>query len=352
MAIKNNNTFKDPFRKQAPPPSEAPPVQPVEQEELFPGFQMYLADITKSKHEATSKLETAQSGLTKTQEIGIQHPLSKWDISVPGFFPSITGGIVSQADFDAEIKKWQAEIDGALNQYETASWREAVLYGLPMLLSDPENPIRSVEDVMKSYPHPNASDADSLWIDELMGSLEQKLLTQPTMEEEVDLTQTREQFLDDLLAEPKLELRAVHNLTIEELIKTFRKGPSEVVSGMSWDDISDLLKDDPEYLEYLQDIKAQSKEFQDMWAEQAAAIELIRTGVVQAEVPDLTVGEKFKMLFTQPALAASETLEEYFNALPRPLAAWAIINFPRIKKDSAAARLEENYIKYVCRDCI
>ena len=327
-------------------PPITPPVEPPKEEEIFPGFQLHVSEIGKQKVAASTRLEAAEKGLARIQAAGVPHPLSNvWGFKPPeGYISSAGSGLFKESAWQEELLKWQTEVNEALNQYQGAAWRESVLYGLPLLYGDPDTPVRSAQDVMNAYPLATASAGDEQWVESLVKAMSAQMV-QPT-EQAIEAGMTREQFLDDLLDEPDLDMRAVHNLTVDELTRSFRTGPSEVVSGMDWDDISDILKDDPEYLEYLQDIRAQSEEFQNQWKEQAAAVELIRAGAAQAEIPSLAMGERFKMMITQPALAIYETMVTYSTKFAQPWAAWNIINNPLLKKTSAAVELDKLHKQY------
>src|SRR3990167_7658449 len=134
-----------------------------------------------------------------------------------------------------------------------------------------------------------------------------------------------------------------------ELLKYIVPQAHALPTGMTTADMRGIMTElefDEETQKELELLSTDAQELKDAYIAQSAFYSMLREGIVNATDPELSAWDWTKMLAIQPAMATFELLEKYFNILPRPLAAWAITNFPRLRKDSDAAVLEELYQQY------
>lgn len=332
------------------PPKELPP--PPKPPEYFPGYQKQVSTFSGMAETATKRLESAQKQMTELQsQWGLR---MFWDVPARGtisfpVFPFVQMQFTSEEEFNRQRQIAQAELDSATREYSRMSWRAAVLASMPYLLADTEGSVRTLDDILTEMPNDFLLEGDRQWLQETYDKLSHLVPTELPEGFTGDSLQAREQLLNTVLAEPKAEFKAVHNMTVDELMRSVQPITAELPTGMSNDDVRSLLTDlefDEETQADILGIHNVAQELATEWKIQSAHINLVRQGLLEAEAPDLTPMEFTKMLFTQPALATLELLDKYFNMLPRPLAAKAIIDFPRIRKDSDAAQLEELYENY------
>ena len=330
-------------------PELPPPPQPPE---YFPGFQRQVQAFAELQVRAGQRVEAAKKRMTELQSqwglrMAWQAP-NREAVTFP-VFPFVYAQHLSEEDFIRQRQEAQTELDFATQEYSRFSWRFKMVTGLPAALADDKSNIRTAHDVLGALPNEFLLEVDTRWLEDTVNKL--SYLVPPELPEEFqgDAGKVRENILNQILAEPKLELRGVHNLTVDELTKSFRMGVAELPPGMTTADVRSIMGDlefDKETQEEIEGLHSSVEEWQNDWKIESAFIRLARAGLVTPEAPELTPWEFTKMLATQPALASLETLEFYFNALPRPLAAAAIINFPRIRKDSDAAELDRLYNQY------
>ncbi len=336
-----------------PPVPPVTPPPPVEQQEYFPGFKLEATQLAKGRYQAQKRLAEASRGLEKVKRTGI----------VGGPLFNLFTGVVRISDFRTTfedilapgealqrylLESRQAVFE-ATRDYAKVSWRQQVLQSLPIILLDRQSGIRSIDDVMAAFPNEFLDDSDQQWLQGIWSKAQG--LIPPELPSEFTGTpeEARTQLLEAILQQPRLELRGVHHLTVDELLRSFQPRAPELPKGMDTEDVRSILKDlqfDEETQKQIEDIHELAGELVNDWKTQVAYMDLLRSGIEQAVAPELTPVEFLKMTFTQPALASLELLEKYFNMLPRPLAALAIMAFPRIRKDSAAARLETLYTQY------
>lgn len=332
-----------------PPPPPPPPVQP---EEYYPGYKRQFVATGELAARAAERVQVAQR---RMQELQSQYGLRMfWEIPHRGTWsfpvlPFVQFQFTPKEEFTRQREEAQVELDAATREFSRFSWRQNLMMSLPYFLADPESDVRTLEDVMRELPNEYLLEGDRRWLEETFGKFEY-LIPDVLPEGFVGETgEVRAKLLEDILAEPKTEFKAVHNLTVEELMRSVQPITAEIPPGMNTDDIRGILTDlkfDEETQQEIFSIRATARIFRTDWQEQAAYITLIRDGLLSPEAPELTPWEFTKMLFTQPALASLEMLDKYFNILSRPLASWTIINFPRINPDSAAARLEDLFEQY------
>ncbi len=339
-----------------PPEEKKPPVKPLvppppEQQEYFPGFKLESVQLARGRYQAQKRLSVASRELEKVKQLGIRHPISGIPGFRPpeGFFAPAQGGLVSDEEFQRMLQQSRAELELATQEYTKVSWRQQVLQSLPIILLDRQSGIRSMDELISAFPNEYIDDSDQQWLQGIWNKAQG--LRPPELPPEFTGTpgEARTKLLETILQQPKLELRGVHHLTVDELLRSFQPRAPELPKGMTTEDVRSILKDlqfDEETQKQIEDIHELAEDLVNDWKTQVAYMDLLRSGIEQAEAPELTPLEFLKMTFTQPSLASLELLEKFWNMLPRPLAALAIMAFPRIRKDSDAAELETLYNQY------
>ncbi len=321
-------------------------VPPVEVPEYFPGFGKELQQLGVGQFKAQLRLSEAQQALTRLQRpLGFTGPirLLRPDELVYPVTPFL--GITVQRDFEARRQEAQLEYDLAVQDMKSAIWKQEVMSTLPNYLSIPDYKIQSAEDILQYVPLDEMSDDDVVWLTATYDRL--KHLSNVLPEGfDGDAIEAQTKILDEILTAPKLELRAVHNLTVEEIARSFSFGVAELPQGMTEEQVRGMLSQMDLQDEEMKSAKDWLAERATNWRVETARLNLIRAGVVMAEAPELTPIEFGKLLLTQPMMATVELLDKYFNILPRPLAAASIIGIHKLfdtPEYTAAARLEEQY---------
>lgn len=330
-------------------PGKPVTVPPVEYPEYFPGFGKELTQLGVEQYKAGTRVFEAQQNLARLQR--------SWGFTVPFKIPRPGErvypilpilGIVTQQDFEARRQEAQMEYDLAIAELKASEWKQEVMTTLPNYLSIPDYRLQTAEDILQYIPLDSMRDEDTAWLTSVYDRL--KYLSNVLPEGwEGDAIEAQTKVLNEILTAPKLELRAVHNLTVEEIAKSFAFGVAELPQGMTEEHLRGMLSKmdlQDEELKSAKDwLAARAKD----WVVESDRLNLIRAGAVLVEAPELTPIEFGKLLVTQPMMATLELLDKYFNILSRPLAAAAIIEAHRIFKtpdDVAAARLEEEYNFY------
>ncbi|KKK54597.1 hypothetical protein LCGC14_3083110, partial [marine sediment metagenome] len=243
----------------------------------------------------------------------------------------------------------QAEFDAAQTEYNRFTRRQDVLLDISAFVNDPELGVRSAEDLLNILPEGYFDDSDADWLREVFSRIEPLLAPELPDDAPIGIDEARKNVLDVILSEPPLEMRGVHNLTVDELIKSFVVSVPELPEGMTMDDMRDIIGKQQfpeEDMQLLDDLSAYTAEKLQQWEAEVAYQEILKTGIAHIGAPDLTPTEFLKMTFTQPMLATVELLEKYFNMLPRPLAASAIRFMATQRKDPEAFGLEVLYQQF------
>ncbi len=325
-------------------------VPPVEIPELYPGFGKEMAQLGVEQYQAQTRLieaEKAMVGLERrwrfTSPFGMPRPGER---AYP-VLPFIGVGVIGE-EYQQQLELAKQEFDLAMQDFKAAEWRRQVMVTMPNYLSIPDYKLQKPEDILQYIPLDSMRDEDTIWLTTIFDRL--KHLSNVLPEGfDGDAIEAQNKVLDEILTSPKLELRAVHNLTVEEIAKSFAFGVAELPQGMTEEDVRSILSQMDLQDEEMKSAKDWLADRAKDWAVESDRLNLIRAGTIQAEAPSLTPLEFGKLLVTQPMMATVELLDKYFSMLPRPLAAAAIVGAHRLFKtpeDVAAAGLEENYDFY------
>lgn len=326
------------------PEEEVPgPPQP---EEFFPGFREELRLVTQERYRAGKALSA--HGQKSTNVILSMMPDWFRPIAAAGMLPYMGERFIPEEMKSALLEENRLEFENLTLAYNVISWKQTVMFDLPYFLADRLSEVSTVDDVVaKIPPRFDLTDADRAWLQNLFDKVSYLIPEELPEEYRGTPEDVRAALLEDILTSPDVEMRAVHNMTVEELEKAFLAlygiGVPELPPNVTAADIRTMLSD---YEIEDEDLHEYVEERQKAWRTESAYTDLLRAGLEQAEAPDLTTIQFMKMLATQPMLASVELLNKYFNILPRPLSAMAIINFPRINPDSDAVQLEEIYQQY------
>lgn len=337
---------KEPELKLPPPPE--PP-------EYYPGYKTEVESYGKSVYQADKRVKSAYSALVKTQERGSSSSfMASLKVGLAGIFPPL--GLyhafhrpLVPEEYDKALAEAQAELDAGTVELQSAEWRLQVLHTLPAYLSSRRYTVKDSDDILALIPNDTITDSDRQWLQSALGKLGYLENSLPA-DFEGTVDEVQQKILDEILAEPKLEFKAVHNLTVEELMRSFQPYAIELPEGLSVEDVRSVMSQ-----QGLED-EAAEKELSDylleranQWAIETDRLNLVRAGLLQAESPSLTPMEFVKLLFVQPLMAGIELLDKYFNILPRPLASAAIIGVHNLFKtpdDTMAGRMSSLYQYY------
>ncbi|KKN72620.1 hypothetical protein LCGC14_0408620 [marine sediment metagenome] len=322
-------------------------VPPVEIPEFFPGFGKELQQLGVGQFRAQKRLAEAERKKKQVEQLRIKHPLSElFGFRPPeGFVAPTVGGIISEKNLEQAILEAQQEYDLAIQNLKSTIWRQEVMVTLPNYLSIPDYKVQTAEDVLKYVPLDNVRDEDMIWLTAAFDRL--KHLSNVLPEGfDGDAIEAQTKILDEILTAPKLELRAVANLTVDEIAKSFAFGVAELPQGMTEEQVRSMLSQMDLEDEEMKSAKDWLNARATNWRLETTRLNLIREGIVLAEAPELTPFEFGKLLLTQPMMATVYGLDKYFNMLPRPLASAAIIGVHKLfntPEYTAAARLEGQY---------
>ena len=340
----------EPREGELKPPELPPPVEPTE---YFPGFGRELEQLGVEQYRTQTRLAEAERVRVQAeQKLAIREAPGLLASAYRFLLDPIMGGILGRPipteQLEQELLAAQAEFDFALQGFKATVWRQEVLITLPNYLSIPDYKLQSAEDILQYIPLDAMREEDTVWLTATFDRL--KHLSNVLPEGfDGDAIDAQNKILDEILTAPKLELRAVHNLTVDEIAKSFAFGVAELPQGMTKEDVRSMLSQMDLMDEEMLSAKDWLAERANEWALESERLNLIRAGTVLAEAPELTPWEFTKLMATQPMMATLELLNKYWDMLPRPLYARSVIAFHRFYKTpetTAAARLEEGYEYY------
>tara|TARA_Y100000310_G_scaffold345865_1_gene471863 strand:- start:4239 stop:11117 length:6879 start_codon:yes stop_codon:yes gene_type:complete len=338
--IQNNQPIDSPTNGRPKLPGPATP------EEVFPGFNKEVQALGLQNYQAQKQLIGAQQreqrltgqGLFGLRDIGPRIPILT-DI----------GDIILGSRDPADLERAKADVDLAAQQLKSVEWRLEILQTMPSYLSSPTFSILKPEDILQFVPNDQPQPGDNQWLSRVFESM--RFLTNVLPEGfDGDIAEAQKKMIDEVLTAPPLELRAVHNLTVEELAKTFQPQVGSLPEGLTVAEMRDLLAQIDLEDEQRQEIDEFLRDRSSAWAVEVDRINLLRAGLVLPDDPSLTPIEFGKLLLVQPMMATVDTLEKYFNMLPRPLAASTIVGIHRLFSSraddevSSLARLHNYYV--------
>lgn len=311
---------------------------PVEIPEYYPGFGQEFEALGTDLQKAYERMHTAEQVLAKPTLPGIPqlpgllgsfHQAFK---SVQMFPVGMIESIIAQRMTPEQKAFWMAdaiaEFDEAAVQFQTLEWKAEVMQVLPIYMSDPFYEITSPEDILKHIPSGvDLTTMDRAWLNDIFSRMEPLMNILPE-DYTGDILEAQSNILNNILTEPKLEMRGVHRLTIDEIAKAFVFGVTELPAGMSEADVRDLLGQmdlqDEEILTQREWLEERSRQ----WALESARMGLIRAGEILATTPELTPKQWAWLVVTQPMMATVELMQMYWDKVSRPLSAAITMNLP------------------------
>jgi len=331
-------------------PGKPVTVPPVEYPEYFPGFGREMSQLGVEYYKAQTRLAEAERRKFRAEQLGVSRPLTEvWGFRPPeGFMAPTAGGLIRIEDYEQQLEQARQEYDISLQDLKAIRWRQEVMVTMPNYLSIPDYKLQKAEDILQYIPLDSMRDEDSIWLSSVFNRLQHLSNILPEGFDG-DAIEAQTKVLNEILTAPKLELRAVHNLTVEEIAKSFAFGVAELPQGMTEEQVRTMLSKMDLQDEEMKSAKDWLSSRAKDWAIESDRLNLIRAGTVLAEAPELTPLEFAKLTLTQPMMATVELLDKYFNLLSRPLVASAIVGVHRLIKtpeETAAARLEGDYEFY------
>lgn len=347
-------TKKEEPTKEEPRPALPPPPKPSE---YFPGYEAEKVGIGQGLYAAEKRVRQAFTSMEKVNLAATPSPLTpqptnpilRFLFGTPeGWMVSAAGGLINIEELEQRKVEAQAELDASTRELESLEWKLEVLNTLPGYLANQNYTITSADDVLALVANSTLSEVDRAWLERTLEKLEHLNNILPE-----DFTGTvdeaQEKVLNEILSEPKLELRAVHNLTIDELERSFQPFAVDMPEGMTAEQVREVMGRIGLDEELQKELDVYLRERASAWAKETDRLNLLRAGLLQPESPDLTPGEFANLVFVQPVMAGIEILDKYFDMLPRPLAASAIIgvhNMFKTDEDTMAGRMHETYQYY------
>jgi len=314
--------------------TEAPKLPgPVEIPEYYTGFGQEFQTLTTELQSAFGKLQSAETALMK--------PTMTQEYTKPGILSKILrfimGGewgarqlepYVSTELRESATAASQAAFDAAMEAFQMAEWRVEVMQTLPSYMSDPTYTLETSEDLLQYVPPGvDLTDVDRAWLNQIFGKL-QPLSNVLPEDYQGDVLDAQSKILNDILTEPKVELKGVHRLTIDEIAKAFVFGVSELPAGMTEEDVRNLLSEFDLQNEELQSQADWLRERAKEWEIESARMGQIRADSILAQMPELTPLEAAKLWITQPMMATVELMQKWWDTTSRPLSAAIMIHTP------------------------
>ena len=193
-------------------------VPPVELPELYPGFGKEMAQLGVEQYKAQTSLVEAEKAM-----VGLER---KWRFTSPigmprsgervyPVLPFMGVGVIGE-EYQQQLELAKQEFDLAMQDFKAIEWRQQVMVTMPNYLSIPDYKLQKPEDILQYVPLDAMRNEDTVWLTAIFDRL--KHLSNVLPEGfDGDAIEAQTKVLDEILVSPKLELRAVHNLTVEEI---------------------------------------------------------------------------------------------------------------------------------------
>jgi len=336
-------------------PREVPP--PPKPSEYFPGFGAEKQQYSEGLYGIEKQVIKAATRVDKINLAGTPHPLSYQGTSPvmrllfgtpEGWFQSAAGGIISPETIAQQRAEAQAELDLSTRELESLEWRLEILNTLPGYLASQNYTISNVDDVLKLTSNSTLSAVDRDWLEGTLDKLDYLNNTLPA-DFTGSIEDAQNKIVTEILSEPKLETRAVHNLAIDELERSMQPFAIDMPEGLTAENMRKTLS----YMQLDEETQVELdvylRERASAWAKETDRLNLIRAGLLQPESPELTPGEFANLMFVQPVMGSIQLLDKYFDMLPRPLASAAIIGVHKLFKtddETLAGRMHDTYQYY------
>ena len=326
-------------------PTLSPPTKPPKR---YPGYEQELQALGIQQYQVEKQLQES-----RRRQSEITSPL-RFRFGSPTTFPAYAGFDippllpVQKARREAEIAEANQAVELSTQQLKSTVWKQRVMGLLPGYLASSTFSITKPDDVLNYIFNDQMQASDIAWLDKTFNSM--KHLTNVLPEGyDGDLLSAQKKILEEGLAKPKLQMRAVHNLTVDEISKAFRPDIGKLPEGMTTDDARELLGRVQMEGDERKRIDSFLREQTALWTVELNRMNLLRAGMIAADAPEPTPAEFAKLALIQPFMATSLVVDKYFKILPIPLAAAAIVGVHRVFKtseDTIAAEVENKYTYY------
>lgn len=305
---------------------------PVTSAEYYTGFTEEFKGLGVELQSIYSQLQQAEKKLTQPIPLQLMPEGILKSISATNPFTYLQDALInlfaSKEAKQAATRVAQAEFDALAKQFQLAEWKMEIMQVLPIYLADPSYKIEKSEDILQYVaPGVDLSDADSAWLKGTFDKLSPLMNVLPEGYSG-DVLDAQSQILNNILTAPKLEMKGVHHLTIDEIAKSFAFGVAELPAGMSEEDVRNLLSKMDLNDEELKSQREWLAERAREWETESARMSLIRSGEILADVPELTPLQWAKMIVTQPMMATVELMQKWWDTISRPIATALIMNLP------------------------
>ena len=356
---------------QPPPPAAAPPVSQIHAEVRPPPpppgegregepfkFGKAFVELEEQRKDVNVRIAELQTEMVSLA--GRSRWSWKWPWDAMPWKTPYDEAIVPILPFawlvqmpQEELTRQRAEIGARISilaeEKASVDWKQLIVAGLGDVMMNTEQPVSSVEDVLNIFGRQDISEEDIAWLQErisdVTGGYKLPLTDNPEAYMK-SYTASREQLYEDLSKDPTKQALVLHEVTVDEITRAMFSAEFTLPEGLDWPDVRDILKNDPDYLAEIEDVNVRVRELQQVWAEEQMALDLIREGAMNAEIPPLSFWQTMGMLLQQPALLALEAYDNYAHAVIRPVASWAIRSFPNLGGEGTAAmRVRAEYDK-------
>ena len=322
-----------PITEEEPSPELIPPV---EIPEYYAGFGKEFEQMGVELQQAYQRLQLAEQKLTQPLYVQAFAGLGGfgWFMRtglkmspLTYIIEALIPGEAKQEAMKVLAAEAAAEFDAAAHDFQVSEWKLEIMNAVPFYISDPFYAIEKPEDILKYVaPGTELSDADTAWLNQLYGRLEHLSNVLPE-DFQGDVLESQSMIINKILSEPKVELKGVHRLTVDEIAKAFTFGVTELPANLTAGDVRGLLSEfdlDEEMKNQREWLAERAKE----WELEAARMNLIKAGTILAETPELAPLQWAKLIVTQPMMAVVEVMQMWWDKISRPISAAITMNLP------------------------
>jgi len=212
---------------------------------------------------------------------------------------------------EEQIQQGREALEASLLNLNKAIWRRDVWSAVSPFMA--EGAIRTPQDILTKIPPGFTLDASDLaFVNEVYQKLQ---AVRPAAPPEATPITREEEAVEALITPPRAIPVGLSALTVEEIVKALTvparptlppgMSPQEALDIFGYKNLDEMLDD-------------YERELARAATERQRQTELIREGLANIEIPQLTNWEWLKMIALQPMLAAADIVEKYSEYWSRP----------------------------------
>lgn len=332
------------------------PFEEGEIPELFPGYEEEVRKrrlaITTTE-QRISEVSTQVESVSKQLEAATQPRW--WQAAVAGIFP-MHAPLVLGLEMAARTKELSSQRNILIDELEALSdqqlrnlWQSSIYEGLPLKIQQGE--VESFDDFLT---HP-AFQLPDMTPEERAGA-EATFRSITGAFQRTELVGKEDANRDEIISamaeryRPKVPLAGVHQLSVAEIVKGFKARYELAPPPLSLSEVNTIYREagiPEELIKEAEDLKKMSADYDDYWAETLANQELVRAGLEEARMPEMTLKDQLLLAVQSPVLIALDTVQGFARQWWYPWAATlfrARIEFGRATHKKPLTKYEQNFM--------